>query len=407
MAETRGLVGTVRGERLRIVAALSARFGDLELAEEAFAEACARGAALGDPPQDWAAWLYTVAARAAIDALRQRRTASGHAKLARTAEEDEMPQADAIPDRRLALLFACCHPAIDIVSRVALALTTICGFTAAQVASATLLSPVAVGQRLTRAKRKLAGGGIVFEIPDARFYEDRLEAVLTTVEIAYARAHASGEREGGHALLGRQSLELVELLADLLPDNREVRATAAALVYSEARRPARLDEKGAMVPLDQQNPQRWDRRLLDRAAAHSRAASLGENPSLRALRAQLQAAWCQREKAGDPAPWGEILALYDRLLTFRNDAFARLNRIVALTHVSGPEAAWEEFAALPADAFDTFPAYHAVEADLLARLNRPAAALAAYDRAIALQDTPAERAFLEARRAALRVGTSG
>lgn len=392
------LAAIVGGKRLRIVAALSARFGNLDLAEDAFSEACARGAALTEAPRDWAAWLYTAAARIALDELRHTKVVREHRLTGAETEEGEMGETELIPDRRLALIFACCHPAIDVVSRVTLALSTICGFTAEQVARASLLSPAAVSQRLVRAKRKLAGGGIVFEIPDPRFYGERLEAVLTTLEIAYSRAHSSSATEGSDPLLARQVLEFARLLIELLPDEAEVLALAATLHFSEARRGARTDADGAMIPLAEQDPGLWNGDLLD-AARHCRSRiGLDNELTPRLIQLELQHAWCARKTAEETPPWPRILQLYDRLLELDDNAFARLNRIVALERVEGAASAWAEFETLPAGQLENVPAYHAVKADLLASRGILAAARAAYDAAITLQESDAEIRWLTAKR---------
>lgn len=333
---TATLAETVAGKRLNIVAALSARFRDLDLAEEAFAEACLRAASQEGEIADWAAWLFTTANRYALDRIRHRKVAESFAAQTIQHDEASMEQANSIPDHRLALLFACCHPAIDLSSRVALALTTICGLTVDQVAKATLLGTPALAQRIARAKRKLAGGGIVFEIPDPRFYRDRLEAVLTTIEMAYSRAHGTGAGDGERALLARQTLSLSALLVEMLPDEGDVLALAASLHFSEARRSARVDADGRMVPLDRQDPARWDRDLLVRALEFRSKTPRLADKSPRRVQMELQHCWCSRRASDAPAQWSPILALYDRLLDLEESAFARLNRLVALRDVRGP-----------------------------------------------------------------------
>ncbi len=404
MASDSGLTETVRAKRLHIVAALCARFGDVELAENAFAEACARAAALGAPPLDWAAWLYTVAHRIALDGLRHARVVRAHGEAEASLEEGQgMSEHSLIPDRRLALFFACCHPAIDIGARIALALSTICGFSAKQIAQGCLLSPAAVSQRLVRAKKKLAGSGIVFEIPDSRFYAGRLEAVLSTLEIAYSRAHGSSEADGEEALLARQTLELVDILADLMPGSAQVNALAAALWFSEARRSARRDGAGTMIPLEDQDPQLWDQPMLARARRYHARIDAAEGASLRTLQADLQALWCSRRRQCDPPLWPQVLARYDRMIAIGDNAFVHLNRIVAVQKLHGAAAALREFDNLPAAALEGSPAYHAVRAELLSHTDRVDQALGAYDTAIGLQDGPAERRWLAERRAALEM----
>ena len=406
MANSVDLAETVRAKRLRIVAALSARFGDVELAENAFAEACVRAAATRSPPRDWAAWLYAVAQRIAVDSLRHSRVVRAHAEAAASFDEEvSVSERSMIPDRRLALFFACCHPAIDIASRVALALSTICGFSAKQISRACLLSPAAVSQRLVRAKKKLADSGIMFEIPDSRFFAERLEAVLCTIEIAYSQAHASSDPDGEQALLARQTLELVDILATLMPGNAQVNALAAALWFSEARRPARRDTAGKMIPLEDQDPQLWDRSMLARAREYYGQVDTAQDASLRTLQADIQALWCSRRRQSDPAPWNRVLARYDRMIAIRDSAFIRLNRVVAIHKLQGAAAALREFEELPCAALEGSPAYHAVGAELLSHTQRVREAIQAYDTAIGLQEGSAERAWLIAQRDALILRT--
>ncbi|WP_162789595.1 DUF6596 domain-containing protein [Altererythrobacter sp. ZODW24] len=394
----RSLDIAVRGERLRIIAALAVHCGDLDLAEEAFAEACSRAAAETEPAADWPAWLYRVARNVVIDRKRRDVTARAHAAETANAPQEADMYATIIPDQRLALIFACCHPAIDATSRVALTLTTICGLTAKQVASAFLVAPAAMSQRLVRAKRKLAGAGILFEIPDARFWPGRLEAVLATIEIAYARGHGDASEMGEDAVYAAQTLELVELVANMLPGNAEVHALAASLHFSQARRPARLDTNGRMVPLSEQDPAKWDRKLLRRAKQHFAEMQPHGEESIRILQAKLQSLWCGRASLEAPPPWPEVLAIYNRLLCLSDSPFVQLNRSVALAEVEGPEAALKNVDKIPAKSVTGQAIYHAVRADLLARCHRLDEAETEYDRAITAQPNPVERAWLRTRR---------
>lgn len=399
-----GLDEAVRSAGLRIVAALAARFRDLDVAEEAFAEACVRAAALtGEPPRDWAAWLYRVSYRAAVDAARHRAMAARHHEtLGAAADENMSEDFSFIPDRRLALIFACCHPALAPTTRAALTLTSVCGLSGAEVAGAFLLPAPTMAQRLVRAKRKLAGAGIGFEVPGPRHWYERLEAVLATVEIAYAKAHEDASGKGEHAGFAPQMLELTALLADMVPDDADVHALAATIRFSEARRPARIDAHGHMVPLSEQDPARWDRGLIADAQRYVSLAEQAGRASARVLRARLQGFWCARKSLREPPPWSAVLSGYDALLNFDDNPLVRLNRAVALCEVAGPEAALAEIAALPADRLADYASFHAVRAGLLRKSGRTGEARASYARAIALQQAPAERAWLERRAAELQ-----
>lgn len=389
----------------RVVSALAAGLRDLDLAEEAFAEACVRAAAdWGErPPADPAAWLYAVARRVALDRLRRRATASAHRPDERlpepTPEDHAMSLDDPIPDERLRLIFVCCHPAVAPEARAALTLRTVCGLTTAEIAAAFLVSEPALAQRLVRAKRKIADAGVAFEVPRPDRWPERMDAVLSTLEIAYAQAHADAALAGPHAAFAREMLALAALLARLAPDDAEVQALAATIHLAEARRPARLDASGALLPLSEQDVRDWDAGLVAAGEAFLRASaerSRGAPPGPRALQAAIHAAHADRRRTG-AVPWPAILRLYDALLDLRHDAVVRTNRAVALAEVEEPAAALAALDSAPASGWLPF---HAARADLLARLGRGPEAVAEYDAALALSPSPAEALFLKRRRAA-------
>ena len=396
---------TAREAGGRIVAALAAAFRDLDLAEEAYAEACARAAAVWPtaPPLDPPAWLYATARRRALDMIRKRNIRQ------RLTPDDPEPEPSAedllardtrlIPDERLRLIFVCCHPAVAPEARAALTLRLVCGLSVREIARAFLVAEAAMFQRLTRAKRKIAQAGVSFEVPRPEAWPERLAAVLSTLEVAYARAHEDAAGAGEHAGYAREMLDLTAVLAELLPDEPECLAFAATVRFAEARRPARLDADGAMVPLAEQDPRLWSRPLIHDADVLLRRAARLNRPGPRQLRAALHGVWCVRRSLAEPPPWSAVLALYD--LADRDDPFVRINRAVALAELAGPAAALAEIEALDAARLADFQPFHAVRADLLARLGRQGEALAAYDRAIDLAAGPAERLWLLGRRSAL------
>jgi RNA polymerase sigma-70 factor (ECF subfamily) len=307
-----------------------------------------------------------------------------------------------IPDERLRLIFICCHPAVAIEARAALTLKLVCGLSTAAIARAFLLAEPTLAQRLVRAKRKIAEAGVPFELPAPAHWPQRLDAVLTTLEIAYAMAHEDAAGAGPHAGFATEMLELTRLLADLLPQEAEVLALAATIRFAEARRPARLADDGAMVPLSEQDPLDWRRPMIGEALRYLARTEAAE-PSPRILQARIHGLWCSRRSLADPAPWLQVLAAYDALLERRDDAVIRLNRAVALAEVAGVEAAFEEVSRLDGAALASFPPYHAVRADLLRRLGRAKDALAAYDAALALDPGPAEKLWLTRRRNGLQL----
>ncbi len=386
----------------RIVAALAARFRNLALAEDAFSESCLRAVRVWPErgiPDDTAAWLYRVAERIALDMLRKERVA------ALNIPDEPAPEASAediladdgriIPDERLRLIFICCHPAVVPDTRAALTLRLVCGLTVTEIARAFLLQEATLAQRLVRAKRKIGEAGVPFELPPADHWPDRIEAVLSTLEVAYSKAHEDAAGTGAHAGFAAEVLHLTKLLTELTPDTGEAFALAAMVHYAEARRPSRIDASGTMVPLSEQDPRRWRRDLIVQANAFLEKAKNLVPASARTLQATLQEAWCARRSPEDPAPWQQILQLYDRLLTVRDDAFVRLNRAVALGEVRGPLAALAEVERLELQAMLEFLPYHAVRAEQLRRVGRFDEARDAYGAALALDPPSAERRWLE------------
>jgi RNA polymerase sigma-70 factor, ECF subfamily len=390
----------------RIVAALASRFRNLDLAEDSFADACTRALEAWSregPPRDAAAWLYQTAYRCALDTLRRRRTEQRFApELQRTAIE-ELPMPDEwtqIPDERLRLIFVCCHPAVAPDARAALTLRLVCGLSTREIARAFLLSEATLAQRLIRAKRKIAEAGVSFEVPAPQAWPERLDAVLSTIEIAYGRAHEDAAGSGPHFNYAAEMLDITRVLAELLPHEAETSAMAAIVRFAEARRPARVDSCGMMIPLADQDPAAWIQPLIVEARGYlDRAMSLQPHAP-RVLQASIHAAWCARRSLVDPPPWREILALYDQLMKVRDDSIVRLNRAVALAEVQSVAAGLAEIESLTSQVNDFLP-YHAVRADLLRRAGRRDEARIAYDAALALVATSAERLWLERQRATL------
>lgn len=401
---------TFRAAGGRIRAALAARYRDLDLAEEAFAESCLKavkawGEEASDLPRDPAAWLYRVAERAALDILRRRRTRAANRpdepEPEPTAEERLASDDAVIPDERLKLIFVCCHPAVAADSRAALTLKLVCGLSTEEVARAFLVSETTLAQRLVRAKRKIAEAGVSFEVPGPEHWAERLAAVLSTLEVAYAKAHEDAAGSSRHAGFAREMLEVTALLAEMLPEEAEVLALAATIRFAESRRPARMDTEGVMVPLAEQDPALWSRPLIEEARRYCGRALGLSGPGPRILQMMIHALWCGRKTLADPPPWKAVLAAYDILVELRDDPVIRINRAVALAEVTGAREALAELDGLDAEALSDFLPYHAARADLLARIGRATEAIAAYDRALALSPGEAERRFLEQRREAL------
>jgi len=305
-----------------------------------------------------------------------------------------------IPDERLRLIFVCCHPAMAAESRAALTLRVVCGLSIAEIAHAFLVPEPTLAQRLVRAKRKITEANVPFEIPGPEAWPERLDAVLSTLEIAYAKAHEDAAGKGPHASYASEMLELTRVLADLLPREPGALALAALVRYAEARRPARVDGVGMMVPLSEQDPALWRHPLIAAADIYlDRALALGPSPP-RVLQAAIHGAWCGRQSLAEPPPWSHVLEIYDALLAQSDNPVVRLNRAVALAEVKGPAAALDEVQSIAAGGLSGFLPYQVVRADLLLRTGREAEAGTAYAAALALNPTAAERLWLEKRQRA-------
>lgn len=346
------LDSTVRESGGRILSALTARYRDLNLAEEAFAGACAKAVEglIDIAPTDLAAWLYRVADRCALDALRyaavRQRLAPAEPLPPPTPEDVMAGDEYIIPDERLRLIFVCCHPAVAPDARAALTLRLVCGLTTDEIARAFLLSEPAMAQRLVRAKRKIAEAGIPFEVPGPDAWTGRLEAVLATIEVAYSKAYEDAASTSHHASFARETLRLVRTLVELLPTETDVLALAATIHYAEARRPGRIDTHGRMIPLAEQDPARWSRPLIDEAEALLRRAARLSKPCAHELQAAIHAVWCARTTLDEPPPWPDVLRLYDLLLIWRDDSIVRINRAVAVAEVQGVRIALDEINAV-------------------------------------------------------------
>jgi len=290
----------------RIIAALAARFRDLARAEDAFSESCLRAVRTwpaAGVPDDPAAWLYRVAERVVLDSIRRDRKqqpVTEEASLDPSPEELLLNDACILPDERLRLIFICCHPAVATEARAALTLKLVCGLSVTEIARAFLLQEATLAQRLVRAKRKIADAGVPFELPSPEAWPERLDAVLSTLEIAYARAHEDAAGSGAHAGFAAEVLHLTKILTHLIPDDAAVAALAAQVRYAEARRPARLDAEGFLVPLSAQDPALWRRDLIDDANRLLADAIRIAPSEPRTLQAQLQQVWCARHSLADP-----------------------------------------------------------------------------------------------------------
>ncbi|MBS0449027.1 MAG: RNA polymerase subunit sigma-70 [Proteobacteria bacterium] len=392
----------------RLVAFLAARARDVAAAEDALSAAFE--AALRDWPQHGVpdnpeAWLYTAARRSMIDAARRRATHDAAAPdlllVADLSTEDLAERA--IPDERLALMFACAHPAIDAGVHAPLMLQTILGFDAASIASAFLVAPSAMGQRLVRAKAKIKQARIPFRIPDADELPERVDAVLRAIYATYSAGWSdpAGTDSCLRNLAG-EGIWLGRLTVALLPDDAEARGLLALMLHAEARRAARRDAAGHYVALADQDPRWWDDALIDEAEALlQRASRLSGPPGRYQLEAAVQSVHAARRHSGR-TDWAAIAALYDALMSLSGSPVVAINRAVALAESQGAAAGLAALQQVDDDPrLADYQPYWAARAGLLARAGDHAAADAAYARAIGLESDPAVRRFLQAQRARL------
>jgi len=404
-----------RGGYGKLVAFLAARTHDVAAAEDALSEAFA--AALTDwpatgVPEKPEAWLLTVARRKAIDASRRHRSkevASDHLRLmARELQAMEATAGKAsIPDERLALMFACAHPAIDQGIRAPLILQTLLGFDAAAIASAFLVSPAAMGQRLTRAKAKIRDARIPFRVPERADLAERLEAVLDAIYAAFAEGWTDPlGMETRRRNLAEEGIFLGRLVASLLPHEPEALGLLALMLHAQARRSARRGTEGDYVPLAEQDPMLWDSRLIEEGETLLRRAGAMRAIGRYQLEAAVQSAHVVRRLTGR-ADWVAIEKLYDALMVLTGSPVVAVNRAVAIAETRGARAALEALDALAGDRrLAAYQPYWAARAGLLERAGDSVAADEAYARAIELEVDPAVRRFLQARRAELSAGSS-
>jgi RNA polymerase sigma-70 factor (ECF subfamily) len=388
----------------KLVAFLAARTGNLEAAEDALSEAFAAALAewprrgVPDSPE---AWLMTVAKRKVIDAARRSGTANASAVHLRLIAE-ELETGEPVPDigdDRLKLMFACAHPAIDPAARAPLILQAVLGFDAARVASAFLVAPSTMGQRLVRAKRKIAEAGIPFRIPEREEIADRLDAVLEAIYAAFSEGWADPAGiETRRRELAEEGIWLGRLVVFLLPAEPEALGLLALMLHAEARRRARRDRAGAYVPLTEQDTALWDGALIDEAEALLKRASRFGAVGRYQLEAAVQSAHVVRRRTGQ-ADWPAIERLYDALYALTGSPVVAINRAIAIAETRGPG---EALAALDVVADDArvldYQPYWAARADLLARLRRATEADAAYPMAIGLEKDSEVRSFLQRRR---------
>jgi RNA polymerase sigma-70 factor, ECF subfamily len=410
-----------REERAAVLATLIRHVGDFQLAEDAvqdaFATAVATWARDGTPANP-GAWLTVAARRKAIDRLRRERTSADRvtrlAELARLDAAEHRPDAEetALVDDRLRLIFTCCHPALAMNARVALTLKALGGLSTPEVARAFLVSEATMAQRLVRAKRKIAEAAIPYRIPADDALAERLEGVLAVVYLVFNEGYSAGE--GDRLVRGElcsEAIRLGRLLARLMPAEAEVHGLLGLMLLHDARRGARVDDRGDYVALDEQDRTRWDAGRVREGLGALGAATPLHRPGPYQLQAAIAAEHVREPDAADPGlahpDWRSIAELYAALARIAPSPVVEVNRAVAVAHADGPVTGLAVLTPLLGD--PTLAGYqplHAAHADLLRRIGDADGAAGAYERAIALSDNAVQRAELERRRDASQIGQS-
>lgn len=385
----------VHQDRGRILSALILRLRDFQLAEDALQDAMAsamihwqRTVVPASPP----AWLIRVAFRKAIDRLRRARRDADHAAaMAVLAKDEAAEEPDMIPDERLALIFTCCHPALDPKSRIALTLRTLGGLTTPEIARAFLDSDTTMGQRLSRAKAKIAAAGIPFVVPGPDDWSDRLNSVLTVIYLIFNAGYTLGPTADRD--LCAEAIYLAQMLDRLSPNQPEVEGCLALMLITHARHKARTDGQGATIALTEQDRTLWIETMVSDGLALIDTALQRRATGPFQIKAAIAACHVQ----GPKPDWPQITALYNALLRFEPTDIVRLNHAVALAETGALIPALSRIDAL-ASSLEGYQPFHAARADLLARAGQISESLAAYGVAISMAASAADAAFLTKRR---------
>jgi RNA polymerase sigma-70 factor (ECF subfamily) len=390
-------------EWARVVAALARRFGDLDTAEEAAAEAFAtaveRWPADGVPPSP-GAWLTTTANRKAIDRIRREKKRGDKQMEARMMDDRDSPEPPGpIDDDRLRLIFICCHPALAMENRVALTLRMVGGLTVAEIARAFLVQEDTMGRRITRAKAKIKAARIPYRVPSGDDLPGRVSGVLAVLFLVFNEGYlATGpDTDPVRHDLTSEAIRLTRLIHALMPKDGEVTGLLALMLLTEARRTARIAATGELVTLDKQDRRTWDAALV--AEGHTlvrERLTAGVAPGRYQILAAINAVHTSARDAR-ATDWSQVVALYDQLVHVDPSPIIALNRAVAVGELEGPEVALAEVDCLH-DNLAGYHAYHATRAHLLRRLGRGQESRAAYDKAIDLAGNTAETAYLTRRR---------
>jgi RNA polymerase sigma-70 factor, ECF subfamily len=418
------LADVFRREAGRCTATLIRVLGDIDLAEDAVAEAFAIAAeqwpAKGIPPNP-GGWITTTARNRAIDRLRREATRDDRHLAAHRLHDETEPMGpddhpeladldalvDVVADDQLRLMFLCCHPSLAADAQVALTLRLLGGLDTPEIARVFLVPEATLAQRIVRAKRKLRDNHAPYRVPRSAELPDRLHAVLTTLYLIYTEGHTATSGDSlARSDLSREAIRLGRVLVELMPDEGEAVGLLALLLLTEARQPSRVAADGSLVRLADQDRTRWDLALIAEGHDLVRRCLRRNQPGPFQVQAAIAAVHADAATAAD-TDWSQIVALYDQLLALRPNAVVALNRAVAIAERYGPEEGLTALAAIDADLVADYQPYHAARADLLARAGQLADADLAYARAIELSANPTERRFLVRQRALAAEGAIG
>ena len=401
IAVSKALEEVMFNDRGRLLAGLVSRLGDLQNAEDALQEAsisALRHWSRSGIPHAPMAWLMKVALNKGLDRFR---TETRETRKVRDLNEI-LPQGredvalEDIPDERLGLIFACCHPALEEKSRVALTLRTVCNLTTREIANAFLDTETTMGQRISRAKSKIKAKGIPFAVPDSSALSDRLETVLTTLYLIFTAGYIS--QDVGKRDLCKEAIFLAQLLNQLTPENPEIEGLLALLLLTNARRRARVSEDGASLPVSEQNRTQWDRNFIVEGQILLATAMARRAPGPFQIKAAIADCYMV-----DPSPdWPQISLLYQSLWYYEPTPVVELNWAVVLSELGQTEVALEKLEDLRGD-LSEFQPWSAARADILTKLGRVDEAVVEYERAIRNAPNPQDAAFLEKRLAQVRM----
>jgi RNA polymerase sigma factor (sigma-70 family) len=384
----------------RLVAYIASRTGDIADAQDALSEALVAALetwptnGVPDKPE---AWLLHVARNRLIDASRREQTRrDAEPSLQQLAEETEATTTDheSFPDERLKLLFVCAHPAIDPAARTPLMLQAVLGIDAARIASAFLVSPAAMSQRLVRAKNKIRDAGIPFRVPEPPEWDERVSFVLDAIYAAYTTGWESlMETASTHHALAAEAITLGRMLTQLMPQEPEALGLLALILHCEARREARYTSDGKFVPLDQQDTTLWSQSMIAEAEKHLRSAAAFKHMGRCQLEAAIQSLHANRARSGR-IDWKEIALLYEGLVRIAPGIGSFVGRAVAIAQAGDPAAGFAVLQQIPTDRTANYQPYWAARGHLLQLLNRKDEAREAFNRAASLTDDPVLREYL-------------